>query len=504
MHTFPIRSRALPLLALLGLGCAEYDLQRADNGGESPAEDSETVVDGYLRVDVYPSDQNEGLLPETHTLDEEWIGLDIQMQSPVTLSGLVQGYDATPYLDINVPGSSVPVQARVEVSRPGTIMTASAVSDLELDGAYELQVARSGGYTFTVVPEEPTELPFHVEQGVAYDQDQQEFDVELGHGAPVYGWVLNESGLPLEELEIELWARDPETGTEGPSVQPDESGYYQLRVQPGDSYQIILAGAEGELVPTIRQEVQVEDDQGAELDFTLGSLEPISVQGQVRTADSSSAVSSVTARFLSLGLENHDGGELSVDAITNSQGRYGASLLPGLYLVEYIAPANYELSPQQGQIEVYETTDGDDVDIELSGLVPVGSQILAPGGAPLDNVTVVATERGFDGNTYTTSTGSDGFFLLDVPNVKLQFAFTPTEADVAVSFVEVPIEEFPSVIMLQEGEIISGTIQHEEQPVAFALVEVRDSSEQLYATTFTDESGGFEVRVLWDGDDDTE
>jgi hypothetical protein len=42
-------------------------------------------------------------------------------------------------------------------------------------------------------------------------------------------------------------------------------------------------------------------------------------------------------------------------------------------------------------------------------------------------------------------------------------------------------------------------VQHDGEPVAWALIEVRNSEEQIYATTLTDEDGGFEVRVHWEG-----
>ncbi len=493
--------RLLPVLAVVCLGpaCADYELNRADQGATAPEADTEPPVNDYLRVDVYPSDQNVGLLPETHILDQEWVGLELEMSSPITVAGVVQGYDATPYFDIDVPGSTVPVEARIEIFRPGTIMTVSANSDPEADGAYELQLARASDYTVTVVPLEPSQLPFLVEHDVPFEEDVDDDIIEIDYGAPVYGWVVNESGLPLEELDIALWARDPETGTEGPAVQPDDDGYYQLRVAPSSTCQVVLAGAEGELVPTISQEVLVEDEQGASLDFSLGSLSSVQAGGQIRTADTSSAVSGVTVRFQSIGLEDHDDGELEVDAITNSQGRYSTALLPGRYLVEYVPPAKRELSPQQVLVEVYQASDGDDLDILLSGLTTVVSQILAPGGQPLADVTVVATERGFDGHTYTTTSNEDGYFSLDVPNVKVQVALTPPDGDVAVSFVEVPVEEFPPVIMLERGEAISGVITHDEEPVAFGLVEVRGSDDQLYATTFTDDMGSFEVRVHWEG-----
>ncbi len=83
--------------------------------------------------------------------------------------------------------------------------------------------------------------------------------------------------------------------------------------------------------------------------------------------------------------------------------------------------------------------------------------------------------------------------------VKLQFVLKPPEGEASVTYIETPVEEFPSIIMLELGDEISGDIQHDGQPVAFALVEVRDSDDQLYATALTGEDGEFQVRVRWEG-----
>ena len=69
----------------------------------------------------------------------------------------------------------------------------------------------------------------------------------------------------------------------------------------------------------------------------------------------------------------------------------------------------------------------------------------------------------------------------------------------SVTYLELPVDEFPTIIMLEQGDAISGTILHKDDSVAFALVEVRDSKDQLYATTMTDDRGKFQVRVHWEG-----
>ncbi len=493
---FPRHVSAALLVA--SLGCADYAVNsKGDSELSAPEQDGNGVSD-YLRVDIYPSDQNPDLLPETHILDEEWEGLTVEMLNPVTLAGEVWGYDATPYLGIDVPGSSIPIDARVSFYRQGTIVSAGAVTQSEQDGAFSISLPRGDDYTFSVVPIDPSQLPFLVEQHVIVRADSEDELIELDYGVPVFGHITNSSGLELDSLALEVALLHPATNTKGPSVQPDERGYYQLRALAGMSYQVVLSGAQGELVPTVRQEIVLESDEGGEIDFQLGSLEPIDVDGQV-ISSTSAAVEGATVRFSSLELDDFPGGELEVDDITSSRGEYRLSLLPGRYHAEFIAPASLGLCPSQAVLDLHASEDGEDYDVQLSALTTIESQVLGPGGEPLAGVTVVAIERGFDGYTYTATTDKAGYFSLAVPEIKLQFILTPPEGEASVTYVEVPVEEFPSIIMLEQGDAISGNVHHGDEPVAFALLEVRNSEDQLYATTLTDENGDFQVRVRWLG-----
>ena len=490
---------ATALLALLTSACAEYGVSKndLDSGGQAPREDN--PVSDYLRVDVYPSDQNPDLLPETHILDGDWEGLSLSMSTPATYAGMVWGYDASPYFDISVPGSFIPIEAMVSVYKAGTIMSASAHTDAMEDGAFRLRLPRADDYTLAVLPVEPTQLPLLITQGVSIRSDVSDELIELDYGAPVYGRIANGTGLELGALELELWLRDPVTGSVGPKVSPDDAGYYQLRAMPGHSYQVVLAGDTGELVPTTRQDVVVESDEGAEVNFQIGAFESVGVSGQGVTAANSSAVEGATVRFTSLELYDFPDGELILDDITSSRGEYRLAVLPGRYMVEFIAPASMGLSPAQVILAASHDGDGDDFDVQLEGLYTIESQVLGPGGQALAGVTVVATERGFDGYTYTATSDEGGYFRIDVPMVKLQFLLNPPEGQASVTYIEAPVEDFPSIIMLERGDTIQGSILHKDDPVAFAIVEVRDSEDQLYATTVSDDNGEFQVRVRWEG-----
>ncbi len=490
--------RILAASALLLGACAEYNVANKNDleqGTEAPDEDG--GVNDYLRVDIYPSDQNPTLLPETHILDQEWEGLSLSMSSPHSFSGRVLGYDASPWFDVSVPGDMVPIEALLSVYEQGTIMSASARTVPEDDGAFELRLPRSDAYTLTVVPVSPDQLPVLVDT-LSIRSDVSDALIEVDYGAPVYGWIENSTGLPMSSLDLQLQLRDPATGATGPATSPSADGYYQLRALPGASYEVVLSGASGELVPTARKEVLVESEEGAEVDFQIGVIQGVGVSGRVLSS-ASVAVEGATARFTSLELFDFPGGELVQDDITNSRGEYRLVLLPGRYKAEFIAPASMALSPVQATLVAGDQGDGDDFDVELAELVPIESQVLGPDGRSLAGVTVVATERGFDGYTYTATSDEGGNFSLAVPSVKLQFVLKPPEGEASVTYIETPVEDFPPIIMLEHGDAISGTISHEDAPVAFALVEVRDSDDQLYATTLTDEEGAFEVRVRWNG-----
>jgi hypothetical protein len=490
--------RFLPVLLALLPGCAE-DYLTMKGGDTAHQEPPNEAVEDYLRVDVFPSDANPTLQPETHILDETWEGLAIDMAGPASLSGEVVGYDAAPWYAVEVPGSTVPVKARVSLSKPGTIMAASVTSDADADGAFSLRLPSSSGYVFSVVPLEPALLPMLVEQDYLLAADHIGERIDLGYGAPVFGRVLDDAGQTFPGLSTTVRVREPETGIESTPVAVDETGAFQLRVQSGTSYEIILAGSVGDIVPTYRQTVMVENEDGAQIDFALGSLEPVEVSGRVLADDGSVAVSNATVRFTALELRDHPGGELVVDDVTSSRGEFRVALLAGRYKTEFIAPVSWELSPALETVDIAAGSPVQDLDQRLEALSPVSCQVLGPTGRGLAGVSVVATEEGFDGYTYTTITAEDGRFALDVPATKLHFALTPPEGEAAVTYLEVPVEDFPPIIMLDQGDVISGTVQHDGEPVAWALIEVRNSEEQIYATTLTDEDGGFEVRVHWEG-----
>jgi len=493
----PPLPRIAALLALPALGCLEAsivkDLGDSDGIHEPPA------VDDYLRLDVFPSQSNPDLLPETHQIDEVWQGLRIEMQGVATCTGLIQGYDATPYLDVSVPGSTVPVRASVALSLPGTVMGATANSDPEQEGFFSLSVPRADGYLLQVRPIEPALLPFRVVEGFSLVEDRIGEIVDLGYGAPVYGHARQLDGLPVEGVPLLVQARDPESGAAGTPVAVAEDGSFQLRVEPGARYEIALSGAEGELVPTVVQALVVEDEEGAELDFALGSLAPLELSGRLTRASDGVAIAGATVRFTALELRDFPGAAFTVEDTTSSLGEYRIALLAGRYQAEYIAPAEHLLSPILDVLDVDEESAGEDDDRALEGLTGIASQVLGPGGEPLAGVAVLATEQGFDGATYATSTDEGGYLALDVPSTKLTYMLTPPDGSAAVSYIEPPADAFPAILMLERGDLVSGVVVSGDDPVANALIEIRDGEGRLYASTLSGEDGSFRVRVLWEG-----
>jgi len=500
------RSRGIALLsalAILGSACASNEKTSFERNGDDQGPPEESAVEERLRVDVFPSDLNADLLPETHFLSEAWEELDIQLQGPVSISGTITGYDATPY--IVVPGTSVPVDGQVYAYVQDTVMSGTGVTDAE-SGFYELRIpARTDAeYIYAVVPTTPAELPFLVETGRSFAAGSNYIEnVDLDYGAPLYGQVLLSKGDTGFEY-MQLQAVESETGVAGPTTVPDETGFFMLRVQPAASYEVLLSGEEGSLVPSFSQEVEVEDEEGAEVVFELGSLESYDVSGTVsyvpdsEEPDERSGIDGATVRFTSQQLLNHPGGSLVVEDSTPNSGGFDVNLLPGRYQVEYMAPYSMDLTPQQDTIEVG-TSDVDVDKVVLDSFVTVDSTVLGPEGLPVVGATVVATERSFDGNTYSTSTAKDGSFSIDLPGVKLDCAITPPEGPSAITYTECPAEAFPQSIQLEVGEVISGQVVDPNLlAVQYALLEVRDADDRLFATTFTDENGEFSVRVAWD------
>ncbi len=500
--------------AAVATGCAEYTLNDADEMSGGTADQSDVRS---LRVDVYPSselasellDDGVSLMQQSFRLENselDALGI-LQLQAPEVFDGFVFGFEAYPTTaEVSVPGDQlVPVEAEIQAYVPGTPMGHTAVSDPE-DGSFELQLTPTEtAYQLAVVPRAPDTLPFMVDPAFIVESgDSGVLDFELDYGVPLYGRISQgETETPLPGLRVQAF--DLATGIGGPIVETDSDGTYELRVLPG-SYELLIDGDTSSHLPDKSMVATLEDhDEGLRLDASYNAAAPITVLGEVQD-EGGLPLEDVLVRFTSTEVYDDPGATYTVAVTTGGgNGAFSLRLLPGTYEVEFIPPYEGTIGPllwpeEVELIESYTELNGTDP-IVLPLRPRVRNTVLDADGQSLANVIVRAEELGFDGYAYNTVTDDNGDFSLSVAGGELQWSFTPPSGSSGAStFLVEPAEELSAraEVALAEGLTVAGCIQYEDVAASYMPLELRDSDEQLYATSMTDLEGCFSVRVDWD------
>lgn len=489
------------LLLLATTACASLDMAALDDEG-SGAEDGEAEVPVQLRLDIYPSDATPDLAPQSVLLDldGDWRGLDLELSPSVTLSGTVQGFLATPYLaeDPTVPGEDdAPIAALVSVVLDDSVAGGTTTTDES--GDFSLTVPPGQGYRLEIIPEDTDRVPFAVQTIPVLASDLDLGTISLDYGAPVWGQVLFSDGTVPAGSRVYLV--DQASGVAGPQSLVDSDGWYQLRAYPGD-YELVLNGREGSTVPTIVEPFSFDEDEGIRVDLDVGPSDRIDLGGYLVDASGDALVSQggdsdgrYTVRCIASSLRDVDG-ELEVEDFTSAGGRFDLDLAAGSWRIELIPPYDSALSPRTLTVEV------DDEDIELGDVVledklDLLALVVDPDHAAAADALVVAKELAYNGYTYTGSTGTDGRTDIEVPAALLELSITPADPTSA-AITRVVVDTATDVVdelQLSEGVPVQGNLSSEQEPVPFALVEVRDASGRLYATGLSDEEGAFRLRV---------
>jgi hypothetical protein len=479
--------------ALLLSACMEASELAMLNGAE------DGVPEEYLRVDVFPSDRNAELLPESHWVDGWWYdgdSFEIDMHSPVLLEGSVSAAQAISGPSADDPTRAVAVDASVSAWVDGSIMAGSTATD-PVSGSYALSLPPAEGWALAVVPSGASSMPFSVFTDLDLAFDHPDWDLMLDNGAKVRGQVQGPDGEPMADLLVR--AVHSPTGVEGPYVRTRADGRYTLHLEP-DAYRIEIGGDEGSGVPTTSIEIEAEDEQIEQLDLQLGALDTVRASGRVVNATSNRPVAGVAVRFWSRGLVDHPNAELEIETTTDQTGAYEADLLPGQWRLELVAPAELGLGPMADTI--YVSPDEQTMAAVLVPMEPyitVQAVVRDPGGEPAAGVTVVATEQDISGRTFTATTDTAGGFTMDVPRSALHLVLTPGDAGTAVTHLDVEGAAFPRGLELSLGRLLTGRVVHQGEPVQASIVEVRDAaSERLYGSTITDLDGSFEIRIATD------
>ena len=449
------------------------------------------AVENQVRFDVYPSESSNDLLKQTWIADlgEGLDGIEIVLETSITISGKVVGYQVNP-LHSEVPGESrVPVDASIRVERPGTITGGSAQT--RADGSFQLKVPASKGYTLSITPDDDLRLPFQVTVGRDLSEDLDLDTIDLGYGLPVYGHIRTDGGLGLHPLTVRL--RDVESGVAGPSTVTDTTGHYLLRAEPGD-YALEVEGQQGSALPSFTTEAKVHEG-GLELDVSIGELLPSLIAGQVFGADNGATLRDIQVRLES-GTLRGSIGALNIDTETDGDGLFGRQILAGTWRGSFIPPYDSEYG---GVEEVFEVGPGQDLvnlgEIVLPERFEFEGFVKGPDGSPLANVAVNAQESNFERFIFSTVTDDDGGFLIEVPPGPMMLTVSPSEGSLAVTQWPIDPSFNGEVFSVKEGEKVSGVVNSPSGPVPFALIEVRTMDGRLLATTMSGESGQFDVSL---------
>ena len=486
-------NRWLPLMGCLALTACASDLSMKGVGADAAAYAEIVDSESALRLDVFPSGGGD-LLPQSFTvLPEDIDGIALELSPTVTVSGSVFGATPSP-VDITIPSDDdLPVVARLSFQVPGTVMRASTTSTAA--GRYSVDLPAGFGYRLVAVAEEPVELPLYIEENLAITEDTR-IEPVLGLGAALGGVAEQSDGRPLP-AGARLSLVDVLTGERGPLTEPEAGGAWLLRALPGE-YDLLVDGRPGSAMPSLTQPVEVlDDDVFVEVDVVPGVVETGSVSGSLVDAGGR-ALDDVEVRFTATRLSGlPDGATSVVSTDTDRNGLFSRELARGDWLMEVIPPfeRNAEASPAIYAI----TVDGPAVDLGATALMPrsrLDARVFI-GGSPASGIVITAQEQGFNRYTYTDTSDEDGWIGLDVPDVPLEITMQSPDGSQPITrrSVEVP-GAVDRLDLEDEGSLVRGTLyQPGGGPLAFGLVEIRNSAGVLLGSTLTNGAGEFNVTV---------
>jgi hypothetical protein len=168
----------------------------SDTGKGYEIPESADLVDTprALRLDVYPPG-NLDLLHQTFTvLPEEIEDVYLALAPTLTVTGTVEGTIPSP-VDITIPSSNTePVEARITLEVPGTVMRAVTTSDAR--GNYSVEVPSGVGYRAVAVALDPFDLPLYIEDNIVLN-DTSPLNIQMGLGIPVSGIAQQTNGATL-------------------------------------------------------------------------------------------------------------------------------------------------------------------------------------------------------------------------------------------------------------------------------------------------------------------
>lgn len=482
------------------VGCSdEHMLKSGDLDAEAPSAPS-TDLAAEVRVDVYPSAVRDGddairALPAS-TLHEVEPGRDLELgvlslPAPQRQPGEVVAYQLNPSV-ANLPGDAgVPVAGTVYLEVPGTLQRYAARTDA--DGGFEAWVVPEQDYRLQVVPDDPM-VPMYA--GDLAIGARPEFEaLDLGAGVPIYGVVESRGGAVAG---ARIYVESPD-GRRSASATADSHGIYQLRVTPG-AWTVVSEGRGLNQDPVIRTRPVAVGAAGAQVDFEYPTtLSQVLVDGRLED-ESGSPVSDATVRLRATELDGYarlEGVSWSIEVPIADNGTFLARVVPGAYALEVLPGDGADLAPLAMEVEL-SGPDNALGNIVLHDRVPVDLGVVDEIGELLVDARISCVETGFDGHTYTGFTDGEGVARMRLPAVEVACELTPPGDRVGLAprrATFVPERGDDRTFDLVPGQSVSGKVEIDGVPEAFAVVEVRGAGGALLGFDVTDDKGAFEIRV---------
>ncbi|MEC7985907.1 MAG: hypothetical protein VX278_12145 [Myxococcota bacterium] len=487
------------LILTLLVGCSEYDSSKVAFEDFDADEVPNSISSQEFRVDIYPSTDSNNLLSQSfyvNTEDVDLSNLRFDLAETVSLSGYVKGYSVFPHSDgeVTVPGENVPVEAQLQLSEQNSL--SGSVFNSDSSGWFDISVPANDAYQFTVTPISPIDLPFRVSSDFLL-RESQNLEIDLGFGRPVFGSVI---GLEGRTNDAYVQLLDAQTYTKGPKIPIEEDGSFVLRA-PNDRENFILRieGEPNSSIPTLDTPFRIEQDEseGTSIEIDIGTISPVTVSGELRTSNGSYPETAVI-RFVSQDLFNAEG-SLRITTSNDNNAFFAAPLLPGKWKAEFIPP--YEDTEKAAPTELEFTIEEGSADHQLDDVylrsdIRISSRVLDPQGQPAANVLVTLQETGFNNHIYNGTTDSEGWLEMQVPPVSLNVKLTPTNSITAITHLTIPPPEDDQELQwsLQSGIPVRGNFYYRNLPISYALLEIW-SDDKIIASTLTNESGSFDLRL---------
>ena len=495
--------RYTPLL--LSIACSDYSVNEG-NPDDASISDTATYADADellanslpLRIDVYAESATDpGLLNQTFFVEPNQKTADMMLvlEDSLTITGTLSGFQTYPTADVQVPGALDAVPGFLRAYVPNSLMSYSV--ELTEAGGFSFQAAPSENYTLAWLPSAGVNLPFEVEEGVPLLEDTNlEKTLSYEQSLTLYGAVTRADGMGIPGVDLQVV--DAFTGIGNAGITTNNMGGYQFRLYPGE-YTVEVSGASDAGLPTFKAPLTLSDNTkgDCEVDFDFGQLRTVNADGLVLDP-SGSPQGGVLVRLTALSLDNHKGATFSTESTTGSNGRFSIPVLPGTYQIEYLPPHDGQLSPRLLEEPVELSSDVVELDSVSLSLRPVVSSLLVDvDGEGIPNSLVRAQEVGFDGAVFETYTNDLGLFKLEVSEGDLDWTLIPSDTSRgATTFLRASSEDLNETeLALVRGQIVSGCFAHADGTVNYVPVEIRRGDGDLYASTFTDGEGCFEVRI---------